>query len=132
MQEKHHRKIVSIIEQRHKRRYVWLAHALLLFIIVSNVFFNWFYRLFPTPQSDHVANAWLVIIIVHFIYVIVKDRRGRLLIAQIESRYGWDDFEDEEDAIAEKRKRLYTGDDGELRDDELVEWQVEAEKANYQ
>jgi uncharacterized membrane protein len=109
MHEHHYRKVVSILEERHKRRYVWLAHVA-LFVIVT-VFFGLPYRTFSHPANNHVVAIWLVLIAIHLIYVIVQDVRGRMLKRQIEARYGWDRLDDD---IVIKRKPLYLEDDGEL------------------
>lgn len=124
MQEKHYRKIVTVLNQRNRRRSLLLVNAALYAILFALA--RTPYLTYP-GDSNLVPFIWIPLILLQLVYVIVQDMRGRLLITQIESRYGWDDFEDEEDKIAEKRKRLYTGDD----DGELVEWDETVEQQKW-
>lgn len=100
MQEHHYRRIVSILEERHRRRYVWLAHAALFAAAILLFHFS----------IQPVVYFWLGLLVLHLVYVTARDVRGRMLKRQIEARYGWDRL----DEIEIKRKPLYLEDDGEL------------------
>ena len=102
MHEHHYRKVVSILEQRHRRRYVWLAHIALFAVAILIFHFS----------VQPVVYFWLGLLVLHLVYVIAKDVRGRMLRRQIEARYGWDRLDD--DDIVMKRKPLYLEDNGEL------------------
>jgi len=63
---------------------VWLAHFV-VFAVIAGIFFR-------SYSGSIGTGIWIGLLAVHLANVIARDLRGRMLIRQIEARYGWDNW----------------------------------------